>query len=567
MTHLIQFTNFSFTYDAQTAPTLSNLNISIEKGQKVLIIGPSGSGKSTIGNCLNGIIPNHHQGQHQGSVMIDGRDVFDLSIYDKSKLISTVLQDPDSQFIGLTVAEDIAFALENDCFSQSDMKQKIHAWSQLLDLSNHLNHRPQDLSGGQKQRVSLAGVLVDESPILLFDEPLANLDPKSGLAAIDLIDQIHQTTDATTIIIEHRLEDVLHQSIDKIILINDGYILFDGSPDQLLFSNLLRENGIREPLYLTCLKDLAYPFSGNEHLSQLNSLDLSKLNFSYNHPSSKTPKKEKLLHIPSLTFAYDDEKPILKELNLEIHQGERLALVGQNGAGKSTLAKLLCRFLKTDAPVYYKGIDISKDSIKERADKIGYVLQNPNQMISQANVFDEVAKGLHLRKQSEADIKLKVEETLTICGLFPYRHWPISALSFGQKKRVTIASILILDPEIIILDEPTAGQDKRNYSDIMNFLDYLNHEGHTIIMITHDMQLMMEYSDRTIVLNKGKIIADARPEEILSDSSLLEKASLKKTSLFYLAEQLGCQPLDITHYYIKKERERHATETNWLSKS
>lgn len=566
MSNLITFKDFTFQYDAQSSPTLTNINLTIEKGQKVLIVGPSGSGKSSLGNCLNGVIPNHFHGQHQGFLTIDNKDAFDLSIYDKSKVISTVLQDPDGQFIGLSVAEDIAFALENDCFDKAEMEKAISYWAHQLELEDLLDNRPQDLSGGQKQRVSLAGVLVDESPILLFDEPLANLDPKSGLDTIDLIDRIHQSTEATTIIIEHRIEDVLYRPVDKVILINEGRILFDGTPDQLLLTDLLDQNGIREPLYITCLRDLGFPFTDKLKLTQLDQLDFSGFSCSFQNESLKRTDKPVLLEWKNLNFAYQANKPILKDLNLTIYQGEKIALVGQNGAGKSTLAKLLCAFQESSAPLFYKGQDISSDSIKERADRIGYVLQNPNQMISQTQIFDEVAQGLRLRGINEDQIKLKVEETLKICGLYPFRNWPISALSFGQKKRVTIASILILDPEVIVLDEPTAGQDKKNYSEIMNFLDKLKREGHTIIMITHDMQLMMEYADRTIVLSKGQIIADASPEEILSNPAVLEQAYLKKTSLFHLAAYLDCSPLALTHYYITKERERHASETNRLSK-
>ncbi|RLU70105.1 ABC transporter ATP-binding protein, partial [Streptococcus iniae] len=473
MTHFIEFKDFTFTYDAQSSPTLININTCIEKGQKVLIVGPSGSGKSTLGNCLNGLIPNHFQGEHKGSLTLDGKDFFDLSIYDKSKLISTVLQDTDGQFIGLSVAEDIAFALENDCFSQVDMTAIINEWAHKLDLLELLEHRPQDLSGGQKQRVSLAGVLVDESPILLFDEPLANLDPKSGLDTIDLIDRIHQSTDATTIIIEHRLEDVLYRQVDKIILINDGRILFDGEPDQLLKTDLLTKNGIREPLYLTSLRDMGYGFPANAQLANLNHLDLEDFTINLPEPPIIPEEKETLLFAENISFAYD-KKPILKAIDLRIYKGERLAIVGQNGAGKSTLAKALCRFIPINSPLYLNGEDISADSIKERADRIGYVLQNPNQMISESAIFDEVAKGLRLRHYSEEEIHPKVEETLKVCGLYPFRNWPVSALSYGQKKRLSIAAILVLDPDILILDEPTAGQDKKNYSDIMNFLNELN---------------------------------------------------------------------------------------------
>jgi len=553
MKPFIQFKDFTFKYDVQAEPTLKSLNLTIEKGQKVLIIGPSGSGKSTIGHCLNGIIPNIYHGEKSGQFTINGKEAFGLPIYDKSHLVSTVLQDPDGQFIGLTVAEDLAFALENDCVSLEEMQEKVAHWAKRLDLTEFLENRPQDLSGGQKQRVSLAGVLIDESPILLFDEPLANLDPKSGQETIDLIDRIHHEEKATTIIIEHRLEDVLYRHVDKVVLVNDGQILFDGHPDELLRTELLIQNGIREPLYVTALKDLGVDVTLMEHLSDLSQVDLT--NIAVTAPSSfqEEAPQDKLLTVEQLHFAYQENRPILKNINFEINQGERIAIVGKNGAGKSTLAKAICQFITPEGDIRYRGQSIMTDSIKERAEKIGYVLQNPNQMISQTMIFDEVALGLRLRGVDEQDVEKRVLETLKVCGLYEFRKWPISALSFGQKKRVTIASVLVMNPEIILLDEPTAGQDKRNYTEIMNFLNQLNKAGHTIIMITHDMQLMLEYSDRSIVVSNGEIIADCSPVALFNQNAILEKANLKKTSLFELAEKLAVDPIALTHYYIEKE--------------
>ncbi|MEX2803711.1 ABC transporter ATP-binding protein [Streptococcus sp. H31] len=557
MRPFIEFKDFTFKYDVQAEPTLRGVDLAIEKGEKVLILGPSGSGKSTLGHCLNGIIPNIHHGERSGSLLIDGQDVFDLSIYEKSHLISTVLQDPDGQFIGLSVAEDIAFALENDCLDQQSMNEKIAVWAERLNLQDLLEKRPQDLSGGQKQRVSLAGVLIDESPILLFDEPLANLDPKSGQDTIALIDRIHKEEGTTTIIIEHRLEDVLYAPVDRVVLINDGQILFNGRADDLLKTELLRENGIREPLYVTVLRDLGLDLQKTEHLAHLADLDLSGIRFAQPSETAAEVKKEELLELTDLHFAYDHQDLLLKDINLTVRKGERISLVGRNGAGKSTLAKVLCRFVPTDSPVFYQGRDISDDSIKERADRIGYVLQNPNQMISQTMIFDEVAQGLRLRGKPEEEVEQEVLSTLKICGLYEFRNWPISALSFGQKKRVTIASILVLNPEVILLDEPTAGQDKRNYTEIMNFLNELNALGHTIIMITHDMQLMLEYSDRTLVIHDGRIVADCRPVEIFTDTDLLARASLKKTSLFDLALKLQADPIALTNFYIANQGGRH----------
>ena len=553
MDKYISFNQFTFQYDAQAEATLKDISFDIAKGEKVLILGPSGSGKSTLAQCLNGIIPNIHKGQAQGQVRIDGQDIFKQSIYDKSQLVSTVLQDPDGQFIGLTVAEDLAFALENDCADQSEMKDKVALWAERLDLTSLLNHRPQDLSGGQKQRVSLAGVLIDESPILLFDEPLANLDPKSGQETIDLIDKIHKEVGATTIIIEHRLEDVLYRPVDRILLVNDGELLFNGSPDELLSSTLLLENGIREPLYVTVLRQLGFDTRSAQNLSQLDALDLSDLALPDRVlKDKKDSSSDSILKVEGLSVSYGDNPAIIEDLSFSLKKGERLAIVGKNGAGKSTLAKALCGFVPSQGKLTYKGQDISQDSIAGRSERIGFVLQNPNQMISQTMIFDEVALGLRLRGIEEAEVEERVHEVLKTCGLYSFRKWPISALSFGQKKRVTIASVLVLKPEIIILDEPTAGQDYKTYTDIMNFLDSLQKQGHTIVMITHDMQLMLEYSDRCLVVVEGKVIADDNPVTILNQKDLLESANLKQTSLYTLGQKLSSDPVEVTQYYIEK---------------
>ena len=556
---IIQFENFTFQYQAQLEPTLKDINLTIYEGEKVLIVGPSGSGKSTLGQCLNGIIPNIYKGQSSGHLKVQGQDAFASSIYDKSNLVSTVLQDTDGQFIGLSVAEDLAFALENDMVELPVMKEKVQHWAEKLDLVNLLQHRPQDLSGGQKQRVSLAGVLIDESPILLFDEPLANLDPKSGQDAIDLIDQIHREAGTTTIIIEHRLEDVLYRSVDRLVLVNDGRILFDDHPDLLLKTTLLAENGIREPLYLTTLRQLGLNIAEMDHLSDLASLELPALPFSKEAVVEATQERDSnLFSVEHISFSYG-KRPVLQDISLEIAKGERIAIVGKNGAGKSTLAKAFCQFIQTEGAYSWQGKDIKADSIKERAERIGYVLQNPNQMISETMIFDEVALGLRLRGLPEEEIEERVLAVLKTCGLYEFRKWPVSALSFGQKKRVTIASILVLGPEVILLDEPTAGQDQRNYTEIMNFLDELNQKGHTIIMITHDMQLMLDYSDRAIVIVDGQVLADKSPAQVLTDKDLIAAANLKETSIFTLAKRLGVDPLALTEFYMKEKGASHVS--------
>ena len=543
---IIEFKDYSFRYRVQAEPTLKNINLTIYEGEKVLIVGPSGSGKSTLAHCLNGLVPFYYSGDISGQLLIDGEDIKDKNIFELSKIIGTVLQDPDSQFIGLTVGEDIAFKLENDCINQDEMKNRVDESAKLVGIDKEIESSPYKLSGGQKQRVTLAGVTVDDVKILLFDEPLASLDPLTGKNAIELIDDIKTKNNKTMIIVEHRLEDVLHKDLDRIIVMNNGEIISDTTPSELLSTDILKTIGVREPLYLSALKYAncnVTPDMNPESIEKIN-LDNCKENVKdwySNIDESETEKEElNILEVENLSFSYSEEKQILKDVSFKVNKGDMISIVGKNGAGKSTISKLICGFYKpTSGRILFDGKDIANETIKERSEKIGFVMQNPNQMISKSMIFDEVALGLRVRGYSEEEVKERVYKTLRICGLYPFRNWPISALSFGQKKRVTIASILVLNPKVIILDEPTAGQDFKHYSEIMEFLVSLNKQGITIIMVTHDMHLMLEYTNNVIVLSDGEKIADDTAINILTNDCVIEKANLKETSLYELAKKCG----------------------------
>lgn len=566
---IIEFKDFSFKYNSQAEPTLKNINLKINKGEKILLAGPSGSGKSTIGRCLNGLIPNIDQGEVEGKCLVNGKDITSTSLFDFSFTTSTILQDADSQFIGLTVGEDIAFALENDCQPKDKMHQTVNQWANELKIKELLTQSPQSLSGGQKQIVALAGVLVDESPILLFDEPLANLDPASGLKTMAIIDKIQKELNATVIIIEHRVEEVLSQPIDRIILVNEGTIVADQPTNQLLHSHTLEKIGVREPLYLKALTAANVNLSSINEVDQISTLPVSEKisdKLAAWTKQAKITKKEAdnlpLLKLDHVGHQYSKNQPYpLKDVSTTINQGDFISIVGQNGAGKTTLCRTICGFISNEGKITLKDQNLSDLSIKERAEKIGYVMQDPNQMISQKMIFDEIALGLRLRNVDEETIKQKVDQTLKICGLYPFRHWPISALSFGQKKRVTIAAILILEPEIIILDEPTAGQDRKTYTEIMSFLKHLNTMGKTIIIITHDMHLMLEYTSRSLAFAKGKLIADTTPIELLTNQALIKEASLKRTSLYDLAKHYNLpDPNKFVQAYINFEQQNWKDE-------
>ena len=559
---IISFRNFSFQYRAQKRPTLTDIDLEIYPGERVLIAGPSGSGKSTLAGCINGLNPFSNPGACTGTLTVDGVDAPHSSLFELSAHVGTVLQDPDGQFIGLTVGEDIAFALENSCTPQDEMHAITRHAAELVGIENHLGYAPHELSGGQKQRVSLAGVMVDQVKILLFDEPLANLDPATGKQAIELIDEIQKKTDTTVLIIEHRLEDVLWRNVDRIVLVNDGTILADLRPDELLSGSLLAENGIREPLYVTALRYAGVDITPDKHPAHVDSLvlddtDTQKLRdwFTARPRPAAQPEREPLLEVKGLSFGYQKGQQTLRDVSFSI--GKMVSIVGRNGAGKSTLSKLICGFETPDAgEIFLNGKPLAEENIRRRARHIGYVMQNPNQMISKTMIYEEVALGLQRSGLTEEQIREKVEATLKVCGLYPFRNWPISALSFGQKKRVTIASVLVLDPELILLDEPTAGQDFRHYTDIMEFLRGLNARGVTVVMITHDMHLMLEYTRRALVFCDGRLIADRTAAAVLCDPALVEQAALKETSLYTLANRCGIAPAqEFVERFIEQDRE------------
>ena len=568
---IIEFIDFSFKYRVQKLPSLSDINLTIYEGEKVLIVGPSGSGKSTLANCINGLVPFSYSGEIKGNLRIKEQNPSELGIFGLSKLVGTVLQDTDGQFVGLTVAEDIAFSMENDCVEQTEMIRRVEETTQIVELSGFKGHSPQALSGGQKQRVSLGGVLVDKVDILLFDEPLANLDPATGKYAMELIDRIHRESKATILIVEHRLEDVLHCNVDRIIVMEEGRIIADQKPSQLLSSGILKATGIREPLYITALKYAGGKITSSIHPEHINSIKLDELKnplvswYEKKFSEPATSQCSKQLELKNIGFGYDPKKPVISDINISINKGEMVGLVGQNGAGKSTLSKVICGFEKQSAgTIFLNGKSIDDDSIAERAQRIGLVMQNPNHMISKPMIFDEVALGLMTRGWSRNDINDRVLDTLRTCGLFEYRNWPVSALSYGQKKRVTIASILVLEPQIIILDEPTAGQDFKHYTEFMEFLLELNTKnGTTIVMITHDMHLLLEYTARCLVMAEGRVIADAVPASILTNDEIISKASLKRTSLYELSVKSGISDSQaFVQHFIDFDRRVRVNGTN-----
>ncbi|MNI16353.1 putative HMP/thiamine import ATP-binding protein YkoD [compost metagenome] len=503
-------------------------------------------------------------------MLLNGQDVSDRSIFERSRSVGTILQNPDAQFVGQTVGEDVAFQMENEETAPQEMKIKVYSSLDLVGMLQYEEHGPHDLSGGQKQSVALAGVLSTQADILLFDEPLANLDPASGRRAMGLIDEIHKTSGRTVILIEHRVEDILGQPIDRIVIMSEGEIAAIGTPEEILQAGILPNYGLRQPLYLNAL---GYAGIKLEHLSDLSTPEAVTVDkqaipeykqqieswMSFIDQNKEYDQSNILLDICDVSFSYSSGKnaaDAVKGVTLSIGAGERVALLGSNGAGKSTLSGLITGLFKPrDGEICWRGENISNWSIRRRGEEIGYVMQNPNHMITQHMIRDEVALGLQARGVADSERERRTNEALEICGLYPYRNWPVSALSFGQKKRLSIASILVLEPKLMILDEPTAGQDYRHYTEFMDFISGLADQGMSFLFITHDMHLALEYADRAAVMANGEIIASDTVANVLSDRTITEQARLRETSLSRFAKAWGISsPVQFVQAFIDTEQ-------------
>ncbi|MGO2314100.1 MAG: ABC transporter ATP-binding protein [Brachybacterium tyrofermentans] len=579
---LLELRGYTFQYRAQAEPTLHDIDLTVRRGEKIAIVGASGSGKSTLLHALDGLIPHHFRGTASGTVRVAGNDPAQVPLVETATVIGTVLQDSNSQFVGLTVAEDIAFSLENQQVPRAEMPSRIRRAAELAGIGDRLEDAPQALSGGQQQRVAIAGVLVDDVEVLLLDEPLANLDPASGRAAVELLDDLHRDHGRTIVMVEHRLEDVLHRDVDRVVLMSDGRIIADAAPDQVLASGLLEEHGIRPPLHVTALRYAGAPVTAAQRPSRSTDIALTTQQVEAvrawveeGSPDDGSADAQRSRDERSgdagialdlrdvrceIPVDPDRSSVVLEGITAQVRRGEMLGVLGSNGAGKSTLARVICGFESLSGGELRIGaVDAHGWSLAERGEHIGFVLQEPGQMLSRPLLTEEIALGLRARGIAEDEVARRTTTVLEACGLAPFRSWPVSALSHGQKKRVTIACVLALEPEVLILDEPTAGQDFAHYTEFMDFLRTLHAAGTTVLLITHDMHLALEYADRVLVLSQGRLLADEDPAVVLTDPALSARADLVTTGLYDLARRCGIEdPHRLVHRFVAVDREVRA---------
>ncbi|MBS9336953.1 ABC transporter ATP-binding protein [Fructobacillus parabroussonetiae] len=547
----IQLKDLSFRYHSQAEETLKNLNTTIKKGSKTLVLGPSGSGKSTLISLINGLVTDK-DGEISGTLTIDGQDQQAGDAFERSLAVGTILQDTDRQFVGLTVAEDIGFVLENEAVPVRQLRAAVKRMAERLELTALLPLGPESLSGGQKQRVAMAGVLVGDSPILVLDEPLASLDPKTGQQILETIDQLHQEG-ITIIMVEHRLDEVLRQGVDQVLVLQDGEFVFDGQTADLLKEPAFHDWQLAQPAYLSWIENSGYPLAQLENRQDVDRVTgpglaeaLEKLGQSEAATSIAKVGDDEALSVSNLSYAYGDRQ-ILKNLSFRIERNRWLALIGENGSGKSTLARILAGFLPiqtgsilaTDAgsPAGER-IDFADLTLSEQAQYVGYVSQNPNEMLIGLSVFDEVATGLRLRNVPEQIIEEKVFFALKKANLYPYRNWQSQSLSFGQKRRLSVLAVAILEPAVLILDEPTAGQDDVSAKGLLEYLSILRQDGIALVTVTHDMALIEKWADQVLSFVDGQLSEKMRPAELFQSKSLLKETALITPSDQILRERL-----------------------------
>jgi energy-coupling factor transport system ATP-binding protein len=534
----IRVSHLSYTYRARTTPALIDINAEFRPGQVTLIAGASGCGKTTLLRCINGLIPNSYaNGQLAGMVSLFEQDNATMPLAQISQVVGTVLQDPEQQIIASQVMNEIAFGLENLALPREQIHERIHKVARFLHIEDLLGRETFRLSGGEKQKVALAGVLAMRPQALLLDEPLASLDPASGYEALQMLRELADSGIAI-IIIEHRVEDVLHIQPEHCIYMSAGRITFDGDAAGLVQAVDWRE--IKLPARLVM-----------QRLRQTQPAQAATPPALHNIPVNTPP----LIEFQKVSFQYPDGPEVLHDVSFHVRRGDRIALLGPNGAGKTTLVKHAIGLNKpTRGQVLIEGRDSKTLSVAQIARGVGFVFQSPSHMLFAPTVREELAFGPRNIGMDQATITRNVAQALAAVNLPGYEDLPPLSMSFGQQKRVSIASVLTMHPRVLVLDEPSAGQDYANYTHVMNDMVGVGTGAGTdagdgavpsqpyesVIFITHDLDIAITYANRILLIAEGQVVADDAPPIVLQDRALLERCRVRPTSL--LEENLALLP-------------------------
>jgi energy-coupling factor transport system ATP-binding protein len=543
----IHVEGLTFRYAGRKRPALREVCFDVPEGQTMLVLGPSGCGKSTLALCLNGMIPHVIAGALSGTVRVQNLTVGSRPLADTVRQVGIVFQDPEAQLCMLRVDEEIAFGLENLALPAADMPRRIHEALDLTGLDCASSMRTDWLSGGNKQRLALASVLAMGPSVLIFDEPTSNLDPAGARAVFETIARLRSEGRHTIVVVEHRLDQLMHL-IDRVLVFgSDGTVLDDGEPHQVLRrqSRTLDAQGIWKPQVSEVAEALerrgvsvaSYPITVAEAVAALSTVAAA--------PPADTPQAalptptDSAVSIRHLSAAYGRGPLVLHDVDLEVPRGEMLALVGSNGAGKSTLAHHVVATMRAPkGTVFLDGRDIRDIAQRDLAELVGYVFQNPEHQFVARTVFDELAFGLRLRDLPEDVVRARVEAMLADFGLVGLAAANPFKLSHGEKRRLSVATMLILGQRVLVLDEPTFGQDRRHAAALLEKFGALRERGTTVILVTHDMRLVAEHAQHVAVLHGGRVLAHATPDAIFDDEHLLAAAHLEVPPVRAVAEQL-----------------------------
>jgi len=542
MTPDIEFQNVTFHYEGSNTPALKNINLTIEPGEIILITGPSGSGKTTLCSCINGLVPHFHEGRIEGDVLVKGYNTKKARIGGLASLVGMVFQDPESQLVTSSVADEVAFGPENFGVARDEINARVKAALKATRLDGYEEREPYNLSGGEQQACVIASVYALQPEIYVMDEPLANLDPAGRAQVLRLIIEVAKKRGKTLVIVEHALEEVI-PLVDRIMVMHQGEIVRDGKVEDVLSSGDIPQVFTRPPIIRLAERFLheVKPLTAENFYERLSShyslgiiqADDSKLN--------KTVFDEKpIIEIKDVSFSYNQEKEALKHISLIINEGEVVAILGRNGSGKTTLVRHLIGLIKSDEKkIFVNGKDVAITPTHELAQDVGFCFQNPNHQIVTFKVRDEIIFGLRAHNIPASEYDERIHEALKIVDMLDYIDAEVFDLGKGQRQRLALASVLALKPRILIIDEPTTGQDPQMAEGIFSIIKNLNEMGTTVLMITHQMEYAANYAHRAVVLQSGEIKFDGPIKDLISNRQLMEENYLDLPEVTKVAGQFS----------------------------
>jgi energy-coupling factor transport system ATP-binding protein len=551
----VEFKNVSFTYEGAQQPALKDVSLSVHQGEIILITGPAGSGKTTLCSCINGLVPHFHEGTLEGDVFVREYNTRTSRVGGLASLVGMVFQDPESQLVTNSVADEVAFGPENFGVPRAEINDRVAEALRATRLDGYEEREPHTLSGGEQQACVIAAVYAMHPEVYVMDEPLANLDPEGKAQVLKVVVEIAKQRGKTLILVEHALEEVL-PLVDRVIVLNNGQIIRDGPVEEILAAGDISFVFTRPPVVRLGEKYglTPLPLSSDEFYKQF----LARYS-PENHPvqeavTHSVKSESQVIKIEDISFSYDTHNnhqgEALREVSLSIAAGEFVAILGRNGSGKTTLIRHIIGLLQPDhGSVEVLEMDVAQTPTHQLARKIGFCFQNPNHQIVSFNVRDEITFGLKAHNVDPGEFESRIRQSLEFVNMLDYIDSEVFDLGKGQKQRIALASVLSLSPEILIVDEPTTGQDPRMAQEIFEILQRLNEAGTTVLIITHQIDYAAAYAKRAIVLGEGRIKYDGSIDELLMEKDLMQASSLEMpetTKLAALLSPYGVPPWIVT---------------------